>query len=520
MDLRDERRPAPILPAHGIHSLGYNMRVATTLHREARKLLQSDVYAWGYGVEGSLGRNDTCSRSVPVRVTALRNTSIQQVSAGRHLSLFLDDAGRVFQCGRMAEYVTAANWVPRLVQGLPPVLAVAAGSRVCFAISVSQVPEALPLPTRVLLVRTGHHFAAAVSIDGELYTWGWNRHGQLGHRTTADEALPRRVQGLPRVLEIAAGETHVLALAGVARYGEGAHSSAGATVYSWGQNRHGCLGLGGHDRDVLGPEEVQYFRYMYPAKLAAGTDHSLVVCAIGVKTYLYAFGSNAFGQLGLNLQVSFSDTPQCVDEFEYSAASRRIAQIHAGDRFSVALLTNGHICTWGDGGHGKTGHGAARTLTCVPWAMEAIESRFAIDVSIGHSHGLCRFRPGLRVLLWPLTYAPEAPAVMNRFRQFVVPRVASHLLDDERWTSDFGCSCPKALRSSRAPLGLHYHCTTCGLAPLCRPCSLRCHDNHAVQLIARDREALVCQCQPCAAAGLPSIAEDAPLSPQPRRTKG
>ncbi|EQC37238.1 hypothetical protein SDRG_05463 [Saprolegnia diclina VS20] len=522
----DERYPAPSAP-HGLSRLGYELRVAATLRRAAEPLLETDVFAWGYGVEGSLGRDNTQTANLPVRVSALRHASIAQVAAGRHLTLFLDDAGQVYQCGRVGDYVTAANWVPRPVHGLPPMQSVAAGTRACFAIAAPRrvrpltlgrdddgevavplddgggvvyawgdgchgqlglgcdasmtVPQPVALPTPVVRVCAGHHFTLAITSQGDLYSWGRNSHGQLGHGSTALEPTPRRVEGLPRVRTVAAGTSHVLAL-------------CGTTVYSWGRSQHGCLGLGGDDRDVPSPVEVAYFRCMRAEKAAAGSDHSLVVCMLGVRTFLYAFGSNAFGQLGLNLTIPYLDTPQCAQEFEYAASSRRIAQIHAGDRFSVALLTNGEVCTWGDGTHGKTSHGVQRQATCVPWAIDAIASRFAIDVAVGFAHGLCRFRQ-------------DAATRMNRFRQFLVPRVISHLLPPERGSLSRACVCTSTLQTSSAPLGLHYHCTTCQKQPLCRHCSLRCHRQHTIELVARDHVGAQCVCEACPAATLPSVPE-------------
>jgi alpha-tubulin suppressor-like RCC1 family protein len=42
-------------------------------------------------------------------------------------------------------------------------------------------------------VMTGMDFTIALTRSGELYSWGWNDQGQLGHGHTCDESRPREV---------------------------------------------------------------------------------------------------------------------------------------------------------------------------------------------------------------------------------------------------------------------------------------------------------------------------------------
>ncbi|KAF0684913.1 Aste57867_23157 [Aphanomyces stellatus] len=504
--------PPNVIP-DPIALLGRQLKVMATLARATSAMLETDIQSWGYGVEGSLGHDRTVNCEFPTPVTTFRHTTIQQCAAGRHLSLFLNDQGQVFQTGKMSDRITASHWKPKLIAGLPRILTTAAGDKACYAISApsrttphhvslkatsdtpaegggvlyawgcgilgqlghgTEVDQKVPRPVtafdsiHITLVRAGFHFAAAISDAGHLYTWGCGRHGQLGHNATTNEVTPRRVERLLSVTDVSLGSTHVLAI-------------SGPLVYSWGQNLSGSLGIGGDDRDVLIPTEVMFFRHMQATKVAAGTDHSLVVrhmcvcvakpsqlCVIGVKTHVYACGSNRFGQLGINMTVSHSDYPQCIEEFEYASLSRRVAQIQAGDRVSVALLVTGEVLAWGDGTYGKTGHSNARKLTCVPWPIEAINHRFALHVAVGHSHTLALFR--------------RDDKTMDRFRNFQLHSLASHLTLREASHGDAsGCLCVHATRSTRAPFGLYYLCATCNLEPLCRWCSRQCHAGHDLQ---------------------------------------
>ncbi|ETW02383.1 hypothetical protein, variant 1 [Aphanomyces invadans] len=403
--------PAAMETPDPVSMLSQALKAVATVSRATSAHLVTDVYSWGYGVEGSLGHNDTANCDIPKPIATFRRMSIQQFSAGRHLSLFVSEHGDVYQCGQFSDCTTASQWIPRRIHALPPIQTTAAGTKACYAISgpsADSTPSchharsarddcvrfcwpgkvdfanfrpigygcahrSMPFPlaacmivatenaqggvlfawgngtfgqlglgseakhqvphivhalmhVRVTIVRAGFHFAAAITSQGHLYTWGYGRHGQLGHNSTANELSPRRVEGLACVVDVALGSTHALAI-------------SGSRVFSWGHNTAGCLGIGGPvDRDVLVPTEVLFFRHMQTCHVSAGSDHSLFLCVVGIKTYVYSCGSNRFGQLGINATISHSDNPQCVQEFEYRSQSRRVAQVFAGDRYSVALL--------------------------------------------------------------------------------------------------------------------------------------------------------------------------------------
>ena len=88
-------------------------------------------------------------------------------------------------------------------------------------------------------VAAGCAFGAAVSEEGNFYTWGRANLGQLGHGGDLGCLIPKQVQALAgfRVLAVAAGEGHCLA---VTEMGE---------LFSWGWNAFGQCGHGYDDDD-------------------------------------------------------------------------------------------------------------------------------------------------------------------------------------------------------------------------------------------------------------------------------
>ena len=74
-----------------------------------------------------------------------------------------------------------------------------------------------------------------------MYTFGCNDEGTLGHDTSEEgsETVPAKVEGLPRIVQVCAGDSHTAAL------------SEEGQVYAWGNFRV-CVYL---------------FKFCYPTEL-------------------------------------------------------------------------------------------------------------------------------------------------------------------------------------------------------------------------------------------------------------
>lgn len=213
------------------------------------------------------------------------------------------------------------------------------------------------------------YHAIGVTKNGQLYSWGHGRCGRLGHGNEFSLPEPMLIQSLAavKVRYIATAENHTLAL------------SETGDVYSWGSDRLGQLGHGNNDanRIMTSPKRIEALRKENIIGIAAGDSHSLCFTANGE---VLAWGSNKYGQLGLRVSetstgfagVCNSPVPKRISmpfitkatkpKYTSSLQVQHIVQIIAAYNSSLLLVRLPHtnefsrfpgyqtdIYQWGDG---------------------------------------------------------------------------------------------------------------------------------------------------------------------------
>ena len=179
---------------------------------------QGMVYCWGRGEFGALGHNDLRDRTLPKMLDGLRGIRIGDIACGTGHTLVVSEAGDVFAWG----------WNNKGQCGLPD-----APDAVCSPTLLGAL-----LGHSVRGVAAGAAHSLAVTERGEVLSWGLGGSGQLGHGDLASSATPRPIAGLggDGVQGVACGFGHSIAL-----------SREGGGLYSWGWNREGQLGVGDCD---------------------------------------------------------------------------------------------------------------------------------------------------------------------------------------------------------------------------------------------------------------------------------
>ncbi len=191
-------------------------------------------------------------------------------------------------------------------------------------------------------IAAGGSHSLALKIDGTVWAWGENGKGQLGLGTNNNANQPFTTQ-IDHVVAIAAGALHSLAL------------KNDGTVWAWGENDDGQLGEGTNN-DAWSPVRVQAFTLVRAVAIAAGDKHSLAVDGNGE---VWTWGKNDFGQLGDSSIVSRS-TPVKAKQL------MNVVQVAAGATHSVARKSDGSVWAWGDRRHLQLGDDALAQASWLP----------------------------------------------------------------------------------------------------------------------------------------------------------
>ncbi|XP_051146178.1 PH, RCC1 and FYVE domains-containing protein 1-like [Andrographis paniculata] len=215
--------------------------------------------------------------------------------------------------------------------------------------------------TMVLDVQTivcGWRHAVLVSKQGELFSWGDEGGGRLGHGIVADAPQPKLVEALngKTIEAVACGAYHTCAV------------TTSGEAYTWGGGGSLNCGLIGHRSDashwipqrVCGPIEGLHVSFV-----ACGPWHTAFLTSTG---RLFTFGDGTFGVLGHGDRCCTS-VPREVEALQ----GYRSTRVACGTWHTAALVEIPHgssspgnpkqtlagkVFTWGDGDKGRLGHGS------------------------------------------------------------------------------------------------------------------------------------------------------------------
>ncbi|GAB5361018.1 hypothetical protein AAMO2058_000678300 [Amorphochlora amoebiformis] len=188
-------------------------------------------------------------------------------------------------------------------------------------------------------VSCGSEYALALCFDGSVYSWGSGKGGRLGHGNTMSISTPKIIKSLvvsheDRVIEIAAGEFHALAL------------DAQGDVYSWGSGSFGRLGLG-TEHNQYTPKVIPGLKKIFVVGISCHVYHSLaVVKGSGRSHTLYTWGGGQYGKLG-NREDKNCMVPRPVRYFGLRVRDEPVILAGCGFDFTVAITKSGRIYAWG-----------------------------------------------------------------------------------------------------------------------------------------------------------------------------
>lgn len=291
------------------------------------------LFSWGANGSGQLGVNDVSIHYSPVAVGAAK---WQQVGAGSAFACGVQTGGNLFCWGSNA---TGQLGIGNNTDQYTPVAPLGGGT---YSMTVG-----------------GNDFACAIRTDRSLWCWGGNSNGQLGIGGTVGQLSPVHV-GSSTWTAVTAGEYHACGI------------QTDGTLWCWGANGQGQIGQG----NTTTP-------YATPTKVGTATTWTSVsaglvsTCATKSDGTLWCWGDNAHGQLGLG-----NTTPQLSPTQITGTAWKTVS---VGQYHGCALKTDGTLWCWGENSNGEIGIGSTNTPQSSPQQVTQASNWKTVEVGYQHS---------------------------------------------------------------------------------------------------------------------------------------
>lgn len=286
------------------------------------------------------------------------------------------------------------------------------------------------------------HNTAFLTNQGDIYTFGHNKYGELGHGHTIQRATPTKINNLKvKIKQVSCGAGHTAFVTDEGR------------IYTFGINYYGQLGRdidNSQDYDPL-PTPIPGFNNVI--QVSCGGDHTAFITEEGS---IFTFGRGQYGQLGINGSRSipgklneFSDIIQvsCGEshtgfinkegnfyvcgqiELEILAPDYKIifplqvpnlnhgVQISCGYQYTALVTNSGQLYMGGINFGGQLGS-EDNDYRYIPRLVNLENS--VIEVSCGYSHTAC-ITKDQAVYIWGSPYGNEKliPTRLNNFDNII-----------------------------------------------------------------------------------------------------
>ncbi|WOK94635.1 hypothetical protein Cni_G03340 [Canna indica] len=377
-----------------------------------------DVYVWGEviadnsaRVNGNADRNSYLSSIrtdilLPKPLESNLVLDIHHVACGVRHAALVTRQGEVFTWGeesggRLGHGVAAHTVQPRLVESLSSsnVDYVACGEFHTCAVTVSgelytwgdgthnagllgngtDVSHWMPKRVSGILeglqvsyISCGVWHTALITTTGQLFTFGDGSFGVLGHGNRETVLYPREVESLMglKTIAVSCGVWHTAAVVEVIVTQS---SGSSGKLFTWGDGDKNRLGHGDKEprlEPTCIPSLIDYNFY----KLACG--HSLTV-GLTTSGHVFTMGSTVYGQLGS--PHSDGKLPCLIED---KLVGESVAEVACGSYHVAVLTVRGEVYTWGRGANGRLGHGDVEDRK-TPTMVEALKDRHVKHISCG-----------------------------------------------------------------------------------------------------------------------------------------
>ncbi|TVY57086.1 Protein pim1 [Lachnellula cervina] len=318
------------------------------------------ILTWGGNDHGALGRDTTWDGGLvdmdgsdsdseggqlnprectPTEVDATEipaATVFTQVAAGDNASFAVTNMGQVYGWGTF-----------RTIEG---------GFGFSPAVKVQERPTLVPELKKITKVVVGSNHALALTSKGTVFVWGWGQQGQLGRqictRRILQSLVPREFSRPKKIVDIGAGSEHSFAVA------------IDGTVYGWGSNSHGQTGMvsnaGEGEAVTIAPTAIKSLKgFGRIMTITGGNHHSIAVtdkqeCLVWGRADNYALGIE-FDSLPTDSVILNARGKPGILKLPTRIPDLRAVFASSGSDHCIAIAKDHRAFSWGFNNDGQTG---------------------------------------------------------------------------------------------------------------------------------------------------------------------
>ena len=209
----------------------------------------------------------------------------------------------------------------------------------------------------------GYSFTVCLDSFGNVWSFGGNVGGQLGHGNNSPQWEPKQIAGLEGIVSLACGTNHFVCV------------DYDGNVFACGENRYGSCGFDGGSSNL--PRALSSFAFI--TSVSCGQDHTLCLDDGGK---VWGFGCNSKSQLGMPSKIQSQAQPRLIENLS------NISHVDCGIFHSVCLDYEGNIWTFGFNMCGQLGTGDYKKKW-IPSKLVAFGGHPIVQFSCGNNHTMC-----------------------------------------------------------------------------------------------------------------------------------
>ena len=211
----------------------------------------------------------------------------------------------------------------------------------------------------------GYNHSAAISENGDLYTWGENHNGELGNGISGgtiykydegiDSSLPLKIMDNAKSVNLGTSASAAL--------------TQDSELYTWGAGLTGMLLGSGKSEDCLFPEKIMD----NVINFSLGSNAGGAITQDGI---LYTWGENKNGEVGTKI-VALIPSPNVLPV----EIMNNVSWVDIGGSHASAITYDGSLYLWGDDMYGQIGDSEGNAYDTRTKIMDNV-----VSVSLGTYH--------------------------------------------------------------------------------------------------------------------------------------